>query len=180
MIDFQYGVELDTIRGYDVEYLRKCRNNPLVHNWCRQVGLIDTISQDSWMQRISDDIKIRMYTIQHEKAFEDHGTSYHTIGLCGFTGITPTHNTAEFSIYIDPDCQKKGYATAALKTLIRHGFEDLNFNRIWGETFDANPGIKLYEKLGFKKEGTLRETYYKQGNYINSHIYSILKKDFIH
>ena len=69
----------------------------------------------------------------------------------------------------------QGYAEGALMTLVRHGFEEMNFNRIYGETFSGNPGIKLYEKLGFTHEGTLRQTYYKCGKYIDSLVFSILK-----
>jgi diamine N-acetyltransferase len=102
-----------------------------------------------------------------------------TVGICGLTSIDHVGRTAEFSILINSVFRRKGLAGKALKTLLWHGFSDLNLNLIWGETFVGNPAISLYERLGFTKEGTLRERYFKEGAYIDTHVYSIKRDEFI-
>lgn len=167
---------LDTISITDLEKLRCWRNQPEIRRWCRQTGLIEEAQQKKWFERISTDPSIRMYSIvAHEIPFP---ANLDLIGVCGLTDITPVHNTAEFSIYIAEN-QRRGYATEALKQLLEIGFNELNLNRIWGETFEGNPGMKLYEKLGFQKEGKLRQTYWKDGAYQDSYIYSMLRGDFM-
>lgn len=100
------------------------------------------------------------------------------VGVAGLTSLDSLNQTAEFSLYIAPEYQQRGYGKAALKELVKVGFEDWNLYRIWGETFDGNPAAKMFESIGFRKEGTLRGTYYKEGRHINSHIYSITRPDY--
>lgn len=160
---------------------RNWRNDKAVMDWCRQTDFVSEFGQEKWFDRIMQDQSIKMYEIIVSESLDlpgDRYLHYPEVGVCGFTSITPTHNTAEFSIYVGKEHQRKGYGREALKALIAHGFNNLNFNRIWGESFEGNPASSLYQKLGFTKEGELRETYYKNGKYINSSIWSLLKKDY--
>ena len=160
------NVRLSPLLRENLEKYREWRNDPAVSDWCRQTDFISQFGQEKWFEKVMQDGSVKTYEIRDE---------YTCVGVCGFTSITPVHNTAEFSIYISRELQRNGYGEAALRKLISHGFNDLNFNRIWGESFEGNPATGLYEKLGFTKEGTLREAYYKNGKYINSSIWSLLK-----
>ena len=76
--------------------------------------------------------------------------------------------------------ENKGYGTEAMRTMCRYGFEELNLNRIWLRVYDTNPRArKAYEKAGFVYEGTFRQAEYKHGRYIDVHVMSILKSDWI-
>lgn len=143
------------------------RNMALVFKWCRQYTLVDEISHRRWLEAITTDPKIKMYGITADKE---------VVGVCGLTSIDRVNQNAEFSLYIAPNWQRRGYGKKALYTLVKHGFEDHNLHRIWGETFDGNPAAGMFEGLGFTKEGTLRESYFRSGRFIDSHIYAILRE----
>jgi RimJ/RimL family protein N-acetyltransferase len=113
-----------------------------------------------------------MFTINDEKANP-------TIGVCGLTDIDYIHRKAEFSIYVAPEAQKHGHGENALRCLLDFGFKDLGLNRIWGETYEGNVGLKLYPKVGFVEEGHLRESYYKKGEFIDSYIFAILRDEWL-
>jgi RimJ/RimL family protein N-acetyltransferase len=85
---------------------------------------------------------------------------------------------AEFSLYIDPNFHKRGFGAAALRTLLSHGFMNQNLNVIWGETFEGNPAYDMFLKLGMKHEGTRRQFYYNEGNFIDAHLVSITKQEY--
>lgn len=73
----------------------------------------------------------------------------------------------------------KGYGTEAIKLVLKFVFEDLKLNRLQLEVFSHNlRGIRTYEKVGFIKEGTLREALNYNGKYSDEIIMSILKKDY--
>ncbi|MGE7932614.1 GNAT family N-acetyltransferase [Viridibacillus arvi] len=73
----------------------------------------------------------------------------------------------------------KGYGTEAIRLTLRFVFEELKLNRLQLEVFSHNTrGIRTYEKVGFIKEGTLREALYYNGKYSDEIIMSILKKDY--
>lgn len=74
----------------------------------------------------------------------------------------------------------KGYGTEAMKLILYYVFEDLKLNRLQLEVFSHNiRGIRTYEKVGFIKEGTLRDSLNYNGKYSDEIIMSILKKDYI-
>ena len=74
----------------------------------------------------------------------------------------------------------QGYGTETMRVMCRYGFEELNLNRIWLRVYETNPrGRNAYQKAGFVHEGTLREAEYKRGRYIDVHVMSVLKSDWL-
>jgi RimJ/RimL family protein N-acetyltransferase len=174
MISYNFGVKLDTLKQANLEIYRKARNNREIWQWCRQYDLISERDQEAWFKRQNEDQKIRMYEI-----ILDNGVSADDklVGVCGLTDIDHVNQRAEFSIYILPEYHKQKFGTVAMKTLLAHGFLNLNLNCIWGETFDGNPACKMFEALGLVNEGTRRELYFRDGKFIAAHMYSMLRSE---
>jgi len=162
----------DTINEEDLPLLREYRNDWAIRRWCRQVGLISELKQIEWWSGLSEDDSKIMFSIKEENINDGKIP----VGVCGLTSIDLINKRAEFSLYIAPKHQKKGLARRALKMLFQFGFDELALNLIWGETFDGNHAAKLFERLGMIKEGTRRDFYFKEGKFIDCHLYSI-KKD---
>ncbi|EOO11150.1 MULTISPECIES: GNAT family N-acetyltransferase [Bacillus cereus group] len=73
----------------------------------------------------------------------------------------------------------KGYGTEAIKIVLRFVFEQLTLNRLQLEVFSHNlRGIRAYEKVGFVKEGTLRQSLFYNDTYSDEIIMAILKSDY--
>lgn len=73
----------------------------------------------------------------------------------------------------------KGYGTEAVQLAQRFAFEELQLNRLELEVYSHNiRGIKAYEKAGFKKEGTLRQSLYLNGNYSDEILMGMLQEDY--
>ena len=151
------------------------RNNPIIQKWCRQYTLISLAQHKKWLEKIETDPSIKMFGIVNRKRSNEE----HEIGVCGFTSIDKHNQSAEFSLYIAAHVQRQGFGKRALRALFEHGFLHMNFNRIWGEMFEGNPAEKTFITLGLKKEGTLRKSHYREGRFIDSHIYAILRNDWV-
>ena len=149
---------------------RQWRNMPEVWKWCRQYAPIDENHHAKWLERIAADPTIKMFGIE--------GDNRRPIGVCGLTSIDRVNQKAEFSLYIAPTEQAKGYGKDALKTLLQHAFFHQNLWRVWGEVYAGNPALKTFGELGFKVEGVLREDYFRNGKFIDVHRIAILRKDF--
>jgi len=172
MIDFGYGVQLVPISDQHLYWIFECRNNIKIREWCRQHTLLNELVHRGWYQLQAQDPTMCMFVINN--------IDNKPVGVCGLTSIDHRNSRAEFSCWIDPDEQQKGYCTNGLKTLFAHGFKDLNLNIIWGETFDGNPALRIFrEKLGMKYEGARRQFYFKGGKYIDAHLISITKDEFM-
>jgi RimJ/RimL family protein N-acetyltransferase len=169
MIDHGHGVQLGPLRSWNLEVYRQWRNDPKIYSWCRQWDQITDTGQKRWFESVDRDPATRMYEIMHNGD---------TVGVCGLTSIDMICRRAEFSVYIAPEWQGHRFGELALKTLLSHGFKAMGLHCIWGETFDGNHAAKIFERVGFTKEGTRRQFYFKNGKFIDAHLYSILASEW--
>lgn len=165
---FHQNVHLIPINPDNLEVYRRWRNSDDIRVWCRQNNLISQADQLDWYEKMRKDPTIRMYEI-----FDGE-----PLGVCGLTSIDLINSRAEFSLYIALEWQGSGNATKALKALLEVGFHELNLNLIWGETFDGNPALNIFKKLGMTVEGTRRQFYFKNGKYIDAHLVSITRDEW--
>lgn len=74
----------------------------------------------------------------------------------------------------------QGIGLQATKETLRYAFEKLSLHRVSLEVFDYNPRARrMYEKVGFKEEGCLRDGLYINGCYHNIYVMGILEDEFI-
>lgn len=73
----------------------------------------------------------------------------------------------------------KGYGTTAMRLMVDYGFRQLKLHRISLGVYAFNPrAIHVYEKIGFKQEGVLRDALYWEGEYVDEIIMSILAHEW--
>lgn len=74
----------------------------------------------------------------------------------------------------------QGYGEEAFRLLLDYAFGELNFHRISLQVFSFNQiAKKMYEKIGFKEEGCLREALYHDGMWHDTYIMGLLKREFL-
>ena len=102
------------------------------------------------------------------------------IGITGFENISWNNGTALIYIGIGEEKHRgQGHGKEALKLTIEFGFEELNFHIIYLTVLEYNePAIKLYEKLGFKREGVYREFIHRDGRRYDMYLYGILRSEW--
>lgn len=102
------------------------------------------------------------------------------IGNTGLHHVDPVTREAEFGIFIgEKGYWNKGFGREATLLTLKHGFEDLNLNRIFLFVFENNlRGIASYKAAGFIQEGTLREAIFKNGRYYNVLVMSVLHSEW--
>lgn len=99
------------------------------------------------------------------------------IGIAGFDDIVKENKVATLFIGIgDKNIRGRGYGKEALNLLLEYGFNELDFYRIQLNVLEFNhAAIALYEKAGFKREGTFREFVLRDGKRYNLFLYGLLK-----
>lgn len=72
----------------------------------------------------------------------------------------------------------KGYMTEALRAMTRFGFDALLLNRIEALVVPGNlASARVLEKVGFSREGILREYGYWQDRFWDLEMFALLKRD---
>ena len=73
----------------------------------------------------------------------------------------------------------QGLGGKVLKVLLDYAFCEMKLNRVeLGVTADNGAAIKCYEKVGFIKEGVLRQATRRNGEYIDNYLYGMLAGDY--
>ena len=103
------------------------------------------------------------------------------VGNCGLHSIDYVNRSAEFGIMLGEKAQwGKGYAPEAAQLIIDYGFKQLGMHRIFLHVYSHNARAqRAYEKVGFIPEGTMRESYFRDGRYYDTLIMSILESEWV-
>ncbi|MBI6874450.1 GNAT family N-acetyltransferase [Clostridium aciditolerans] len=104
------------------------------------------------------------------------------IGINSLINIDYKNRNAECIIDIgDKNFWGKGYGTEALRLLLDYTFLELNLHRVSLRVFSFNDrAIKLYEKIGFKKEGESRESIFREGKWHHIIHMGILQSEYLY
>ena len=101
------------------------------------------------------------------------------IGWCSLNRWNPGHRSASLGYCFDHAVWGRGYATEAARALLRWAFETMDLNRVQAETDTRNvASARVLEKLGFVREGTLREDCVVNGEVSDSWVYGLIRRDW--
>lgn len=103
------------------------------------------------------------------------------VGLIGLLNIDIRNKKAEYYICMGEEKFKgKGIATIATDLIIRFGYEQYGLKRIYLFTEVENiPAQKLFEKVGFSREGLLKNDLFYNGKSIDRYVYGLDVEQYI-
>ncbi|WP_340102132.1 GNAT family protein [Salinibaculum salinum] len=85
---------------------------------------------------------------------------------------TALHGRAEVGYWITAGERGEGYATEAVTLLTEYATAERRLRRLLARVFEGNDASKrVLETVGFKQEGTLREHYYVDGEFLDATLY---------
>jgi RimJ/RimL family protein N-acetyltransferase len=102
------------------------------------------------------------------------------IGTVGFYEIEWANQAAWLGIGIgDRAAWGKGYGSEALRLVLQYGFEEMNLHRVTLTVVEYNErAIAMYERAGFKQEGTFREFGRRDGKRYDMYLYGLLRSEW--
>lgn len=102
--------------------------------------------------------------------------------LVGFVRLQlGAHSSAKLGYAIHADHWGHGYATDAAATILTFGFHELGLHRVTAAVGPENaPSITVLTRLGFTREGTLRDHVFTNDAWRDSLLYSLLADEFHH
>ncbi|MFC1437053.1 GNAT family protein [Streptacidiphilus sp. N1-10] len=101
------------------------------------------------------------------------------IGWCCLTGWNPDYRSASLGYVLDDAVWGHGYATESARALLQWAFGTLDLNRVQAEADTRNAASgRVLEKLGFVREGTLREDCIVNGDVSDSWVFGLLRREW--
>jgi len=77
------------------------------------------------------------------------------------------------------DLWNQGYAKEAARLMLEYVFREMGLHRFYGHWLESHGvSIKMGERLGFNREGILKDSVFKNGRFHNLVVMSLLKDEF--
>ena len=100
------------------------------------------------------------------------------LGWCAVGGYDEDFRLATVTYVLARHAWGQGYATEAMAAVVDWAYQNLDLNRLQTEVDTRNPpSARVLEKLGFTREGTLRENCIVDGDVSDSWIYGLIASD---
>lgn len=168
-------LELRPLETSDAQFLADLINDPEVRSSLGAYDLIAPVSidyEEKWVENVATRNDQTHLMIQTRRASRP-------IGMVSTKDINRRTGSVHVTIMLERASWGKGYGEEALGALVGFLFDSMNAHRVWLRVDARNErAIKCYEKCGFRKEGTLREDNFADGQWQSSHIMSVLSHEY--
>lgn len=167
-VDFKNLLDVDE-EIWDL--VREWRNLDDVRKYMIHDHIISKDEHKRWIERIRVGNTIKAWVIYYNKK---------SVGLMYLTDINWTDKITDWGLYIaDKNVRGKGVGSEALLNLIKRVFIDMNFNMMKTLVLDNNDvAIKLYEKIGFKKQGDVKHKIIRDNREIDVYLMSMTQHEY--
>lgn len=160
-------LDLRTVEPEDYAFLTEHANDPAIRTW---VPAPTPISEDEMAAFVEDDDRSTPFLPCRDGD---------PVGLVFLFHVEPERDHAELGYWIAPDEQEAGYATEAADLCLAHAFEDRGLHKVIARVFEGNDAsMHVLEKLGFEREGRLRENDYLRGEHRDAVLFGVLDHEW--
>lgn len=140
----------------------------------------------SWMASPMEPAGVDRLFDEREMSSSDDSFAIHRLGeraplgVVSLMNISESNASADLSVIIGPEeARSQGYGPEAIGLMLDYGFERLGLQRVGLSVFEFNEAaISVYEGLGFRKEGRLRQAVERNGVYYDALLMSLLKPEW--
>ncbi|MBK6314111.1 MAG: GNAT family N-acetyltransferase [Blastocatellia bacterium] len=109
----------------------------------------------------------------------EHLESGRIIGTCTLAEVSERNRRAELGFALGRSSWGHGYSAEAVTALLDFAFQTLDLHRVEADADPRNDSsIRLLERLGFVREGTLRERWLVGGEVQDSAFFGLLRREW--
>jgi RimJ/RimL family protein N-acetyltransferase len=101
------------------------------------------------------------------------------VGTCTLASLSEEHRRAEVGFALARAAWGRGYVAEVLPALLAFAFETLGLHRVEADVDPRNArSIRALERVGFVREGYLRERYFLAGEVQDALLYGLLRREW--
>lgn len=152
----------------DLPLVLSWRNHSNVRQYMITQHEITLEEHQKWFARCSQDSTRSLLMV------EEMGIP---IGYVQFSGVS-AGGVADWGFYANPDAPK-GTGRKIGKTALNHAFNELQLHKVCGQALAFNNGsISFHQRLGFAKEGILRDQHQLHGIYHDLICFGLIRHEW--
>lgn len=102
-----------------------------------------------------------------------------TIGWINLHSRDQKNGTFGFGVCVYRDYRGNGYAVDATRIILKYGFWEQRYQKCNSQCISINAAsIRIHEKLGFIKEGQIRQSMFYNGAYCDDVLFGMTREEF--
>jgi ribosomal-protein-alanine N-acetyltransferase len=169
-------VVLRWISEDDIDSLFEIFSNPQVMRYWSTVPLPDREAAVALQREIAEG-NLREAMFKWGIALRDSGK---VIGTTTLFNLSLDNGRAELGYAMAHAYWGQGYMNEALKALVSHAFEVMELRRLEADVDPRNvASVRTLERLGFQREGFLRERWHVNGEIQDALFYGLLRREWV-
>jgi UDP-4-amino-4,6-dideoxy-N-acetyl-beta-L-altrosamine N-acetyltransferase len=152
----------------DLQMVLAWRNHSSVSQYMFTQHKIGLDEHRAWFSRVSDDKSFQLFIVQEERE---------PIGFVQLASVN-LGGISDWGFYIRPDAPK-GCGVKLGWTALNYAFKVLGLHKVCGKVIEKNTAsINFHIKMGFTKEGELRDHHQFGGKYQTLICFGLLAKEW--
>lgn len=176
-------VTLRTVERDDVPFLQRGRNHPDVRG---PLGLAEptnaTQVEETIAEWVETDESANLLVCLNSDAGTDSpdGEDADVTPIGAVNAWNLGEPRPEVAYWLLPEYRGEGYATEAMELLLDHVFDAYDARGVEARAFSHNDASQaLLNRLGFVREGELREKTFVEGAYRDEYVYGLLREEWV-
>lgn len=154
-----------------VEWARQLHNDPDVLCMLTDPHVVSVEEQKQWFDRLNSSSSSERWVV--------YVGDMEPIGLVRLDQIDHYNKSVCIGLDIEECWRGRGYAYKVYAELFEEWFIKRGFNRVWLLVAEYNHrALHIYEKLGFKREGVQRARLFRNGEFHDYVMMSILRGEY--
>lgn len=172
-------VTLRPVARPDVPALHGAMADPEVSRLTGSVHSSAEVAESLWTVEELEEIYVRWSVAEDRIVWVIvENTSGRIVGESVLNELDSANLSCNFRIWIS-GARDRGLGTEATRLTLEHAFTDQCLNRVELEVYDFNPRARrVYEKVGFVREGTKRQALLFDGAWVDAHAMAILSSEW--
>jgi UDP-4-amino-4,6-dideoxy-N-acetyl-beta-L-altrosamine N-acetyltransferase len=161
------AIGLRPLREEDGARVLAWRNAPHVAEHMFADGTISEAEHKGWLASVLRSATKRYWVIEADGS---------PVGLANLVDIDPHNRRADWGFYLgEPSARGAGVGRAALYLVIEQAFGRHGLHRLTCSALAENePALRLYDSMGFEREGRLRDQVMKGGRFHDVILFGLL------
>ncbi|MFO0969258.1 MAG: GNAT family protein [Gemmataceae bacterium] len=148
-------------------------NDPAIRRLIARFQPMNQQSEEALIDQVNKDEHALALAIVHKELDQP-------IGITGLMNIDFRNRHALFGITIgNKDFWGQGIGTETTALVAQHAFETINLNRLGLHVYEFNErAIRAYERVGYRREGVLRQSFFSEGRYWDTVVMGLLREEW--
>jgi RimJ/RimL family protein N-acetyltransferase len=168
-------VRLRELTDDDIDALYSIFSNPQVMRYWSTSPFTDREDAVALLCEIRENFARRNYLKWGVALTSDNSV----IGTATLFNLNLEQQRAEVGYALAREQWGKGLMNEALRRLLQYAFDELELRRLEADVDPRNLGsIKSLERLGFQREGYLRERWHVNGELQDAYFYGLLRREW--